>query len=71
MSLACVCGVYVVLSKMCSFSVFSLASAEDLWRCLGEASGQPVDEVMSTWTKQMGYPVLDVQRRQVCGGVVS
>merc|ERR1711881_14360 len=27
---------------------------------LGEASGKPVQKVMSTWTEKMGYPVLDV-----------
>lgn len=36
------------------------ALTEDLWAALGEASGQPVQEVMSTWTVQMGFPVLDV-----------
>lgn len=47
---------------------------EDLWAHLGEASGQPVATVMSTWTQQMGYPVLMVEGRQVrgwrCDGVM-
>ena len=33
---------------------------EDLWESLATASGQPVDDVMTTWTKQMGYPVIQV-----------
>ena len=33
---------------------------EDLWDSLAKASCKPVDQVMSTWTKQMGYPVLTV-----------
>ncbi len=33
---------------------------EDLWAALAEASGKPVQEIMSTWTKQMGFPVLKV-----------
>jgi len=33
---------------------------EDLWKCLEEASGQPVEKVMSTWTLQMGFPMVDV-----------
>jgi puromycin-sensitive aminopeptidase len=33
---------------------------EDLWAALGNASGKPVQEIMSTWTKQMGFPVLKV-----------
>ena len=37
---------------------------EDLWSSLGEASGLPVGEVMSTWTAQMGYPVISVSERQ-------
>ena len=33
---------------------------EDLWDALGSASNKPVNEIMSTWTKQMGFPVLKV-----------
>uniref|UniRef100_H2Z0A6 Aminopeptidase n=1 Tax=Ciona savignyi TaxID=51511 RepID=H2Z0A6_CIOSA len=40
------------------------AFTEDLWEALGEASGKPVQQVMTTWTKQMGYPVLDVQIKE-------
>ena len=38
------------------------ANAErlDLWNALGEASGEPVAEIMDTWVMQTGYPVLDV-----------
>ena len=41
------------------------ASTEDLWASLGTASGKPVDKVMTTWTKKMGYPVLNVSAKQV------
>lgn len=34
---------------------------EDLWSALEKASGKPVAQVMSTWTKQMGFPLLKVQ----------
>lgn len=33
---------------------------EDLWAALEEASNKPVGAVMSTWTKQMGFPVVQV-----------
>ncbi|KAL0270641.1 UNVERIFIED_CONTAM: hypothetical protein PYX00_007987 [Menopon gallinae] len=33
---------------------------EDLWTALEEASKKPVAAVMSTWTKQMGFPVVRV-----------
>ena len=39
---------------------YSNTQTEDLWKCFEDASGKPVEQVMSTWTKQMGYPVIDV-----------
>nr|APA21554.1 puromycin-sensitive aminopeptidase [Haliotis discus hannai] len=40
------------------------AVTEDLWESLGKASGKPVLDVMTTWTKQMGYPVVKVGEKQ-------
>ncbi|MBM3945105.1 MAG: M1 family metallopeptidase [SAR202 cluster bacterium] len=37
------------------------ASTEDLWKALAEASKQPVAEMMDTWTKQTGFPLVDVE----------
>lgn len=37
---------------------------EDLWAALEEASSKPVAAVMSTWTKQMGFPVVKVTSKQ-------
>ena len=34
------------------------ASTGDLWSSLSEISGEPVRELMDSWTKQKGYPVL-------------
>ena len=36
------------------------ATTEDLWTALAEASGQPVPELMGSWTKQPGYPLAEV-----------
>lgn len=33
---------------------------EDLWAALADASGKPVEEVMSIWTKNVGHPVVTV-----------
>ncbi|KAI0483133.1 peptidase family M1-domain-containing protein [Xylariaceae sp. FL0804] len=33
---------------------------EDLWAALEDASGKPVAKIMSIWTKQVGYPVVQV-----------
>ena len=32
--------------------------AADLWRALGEASGEPVEELAHAWLEQEGYPVV-------------
>src|SRR3989454_2667412 len=37
------------------------ARTEDLWRALEAASRKPVRAVMGTWTRQTGFPLLDVQ----------
>ncbi|XP_024545712.1 aminopeptidase M1 isoform X1 [Selaginella moellendorffii] len=37
------------------------AATEDLWDSLSSESGQPVKELMNSWTKQKGYPVLAVK----------
>ncbi len=43
------------------------AETEDLWAALGKASGKPVGEVMTTWTSQMGFPVIEVLDAQNIG----
>ncbi|XP_026480083.1 puromycin-sensitive aminopeptidase-like protein [Ctenocephalides felis] len=37
---------------------------EDLWKAFEDASGKPVGDVMNTWTKQKGYPILKVSMEQ-------
>lgn len=39
----------------------SNAKTEDLWAVLGEESGEPVNQLMNSWTKQKGYPVVTVK----------
>lgn len=41
---------------------------EDLWAALEEASNKPVGAVMSTWTKQMGFPVVNVTAKKSNSG---
>uniref|UniRef100_A0A0E0M0C7 Aminopeptidase n=1 Tax=Oryza punctata TaxID=4537 RepID=A0A0E0M0C7_ORYPU len=40
---------------------YSNAKTEDLWAVLEEVSGEPVKDLMTTWTKQQGYPVISVK----------
>jgi puromycin-sensitive aminopeptidase len=37
------------------------ARTEDLWASLAHVSGKPVKAIMDTWTKQPGYPFLEVE----------
>ncbi|XP_072899156.1 glutamyl aminopeptidase [Hemitrygon akajei] len=46
---------------------FKNAKTDDFWEALAQVSGKPVKEVMDTWTRQMGFPVLNV----TSDGVVS
>ncbi|RWS23543.1 Puromycin-sensitive aminopeptidase-like protein, partial [Leptotrombidium deliense] len=40
------------------------AVTEDLWAALEEVSKKPIGKIMSTWTKQKGFPVISVNSRQ-------
>ena len=55
------------LSAQCSFLTHRsiLIVVEDLWTHLAKASNKAVAEVMSAWTKKLGYPVLSVEGKQV------
>ncbi|KAH8176420.1 peptidase family m1 domain-containing protein [Sarocladium implicatum] len=39
---------------------YGCTETSDLWDCLQAASGKPVQEVMTAWTKKVGHPVLTV-----------
>ncbi|KAI6679924.1 hypothetical protein NL676_033805 [Syzygium grande] len=39
----------------------SNAKTEDLWAALEEGSGEPVNKLMNSWTKQKGYPVVSIK----------
>lgn len=65
---------YVKISSMCAIScnqrslasyikrhAYSNAKTEDLWAALEEGSGEPVNKLMNSWTKQKGYPVVSVK----------
>ncbi|NXF46087.1 AMPE aminopeptidase, partial [Oceanites oceanicus] len=44
---------------------FQNAKTQQFWEALEVASNKPVKEVMDTWTRQMGYPVLDMGNNSV------
>ncbi len=48
---------------------YANAVTEDLWQALAEASNQPVHKMMDTWTKQPGFPIIEVKKdreKDVC-----
>ncbi|NXI61668.1 AMPE aminopeptidase, partial [Anseranas semipalmata] len=44
---------------------FQNAKTQHFWEALEAASNKPVKEVMDTWTRQMGYPVLEMGSNSV------
>ena len=52
------------LNDYLSAHQYANARTEDLWSALETASGQPVTDIMNTWVKQMGYPVLQVETQR-------
>ncbi len=45
---------------------YANATAEDFWDAQAKTSKKPVDEVMPTWVKQAGVPIIDVKSQ--CSG---
>ncbi|CAG9540352.1 unnamed protein product, partial [Cercopithifilaria johnstoni] len=52
-------GLWIYLKRF----QYSNAVTVDLWNALSEASSQNIESLMSTWTKQMGYPLLSVSQK--------
>ena len=52
------------LNSYLSAHQYSNARTEDLWKALERESGLPVTEIMNTWIKQTGYPMLSVNDNQ-------
>lgn len=46
---------------------YSNADTQDLWAALSEASGQNINQIMNTWTKQMGFPLVIVEEEKLEG----
>lgn len=49
-------GMHIYLSR----NKYKNTCTEDLWAAFEEASSKPVESIMSTWTKQMGFPVVRI-----------
>lgn len=61
MSILCATTSQRALASYIKKYACSNARTEDLWSVLQEESGEPVNKLMNSWTKQKGYPVLSVK----------
>jgi len=43
------------------------ATASDLWSAVAEVSGVPIEEIVSPWTLETGYPLVSLQRSKKQG----
>ncbi|KAH8053780.1 metalloaminopeptidase [Aureococcus anophagefferens] len=46
------------------------ATTDDLWAAWEKASGKPVRDMMNNWTKQTGFPVLELEKVEADGSLV-
>ncbi|KAI1107840.1 peptidase family M1-domain-containing protein [Jackrogersella minutella] len=53
-------GVRIYIKK----HAYGNTRTEDLWAALEQASGKPVREIMSIWTKNVGFPVVQVTENE-------
>eukprot|EP00871_Galdieria_phlegrea_P002238 jgi/Galph1/3014/GphlegSOOS_G1672.1 len=52
-------GLQVYLKSLC----YKNATTDDLWNILEQVSGKPVFSMMSLWTRQVGYPLIQLEKR--------
>ena len=51
------------LKKYLTKHQYANAQGTDLWNAIGSVSKQPVDKMMKTWINQVGFPLLEVTRK--------
>jgi len=56
---------YMKRHQYCNVETF------DLWNAWAASSGQPVKEIMSSWTEQMGFPLITVKAFKVEGATAK
>lgn len=53
-------GVSLYLNK----NKYGNATSHDLWGSVGEVSGKPIDQLMNTWIKRVGFPLVAVETKK-------
>ncbi|KAK6457274.1 arginine/alanine aminopeptidase [Scheffersomyces xylosifermentans] len=49
---------------------FGNATSHDLWSAIGEVSGKPIDSLMDSWIKKVGFPVVSVDIEETSKSLV-
>ena len=57
------------LNRYLTRHAFGNATTDDLWQAIEETSGKPVQAMMSSYTRQAGFPVLIVKSKQKAGNI--
>ena len=52
-------GVQTYLNKF----KYQNTNSPDLWRCLTEASGRPLDKMLPSWIHQEGFPIVQIEEK--------
>ena len=39
-------------------------NSPDLWKCLSEASGRPLDKMLPSWIHQEGFPIIHIEKKE-------
>ncbi|EGW32842.1 arginine/alanine aminopeptidase [Spathaspora passalidarum NRRL Y-27907] len=48
------------VAKYLNENKYSNATSHDLWSSIGEVSGKPIDQLMNSWIKKVGFPIVNV-----------
>jgi len=48
------------VAKYLNKNKFGNATSHDLWSSISEVSGRPVDDMMESWIKKIGFPIVNV-----------
>lgn len=50
------------VAKYLNENKYDNATSHDLFRSIGDVSGEPVDQLMESWIKKIGFPVVSVEK---------
>ena len=56
----------LALGKYLNKFAYSNAVTEDLWSYLAAESGKNISQIMSNWTQEQGFPLVEASRKGMC-----